>query len=48
VVKLPRLNHLFQMAETGSPVEYETINETLAPAAFQVIADWVGGNSRSP
>jgi hypothetical protein len=48
VVKLPRLNHLFQTARTGSPGEYETITETFAPAALQVIADWIRGHRRSP
>lgn len=48
VVKLPRLNHLFQTARTGSPDEYETITETFAPAALQVIADWIRSRRRSP
>jgi hypothetical protein len=41
-VKLPRLNHLFQTATTGSPSEYEAIAETLAPAALAVIGEWIG------
>jgi pimeloyl-ACP methyl ester carboxylesterase len=40
-VKLPRLNHLFQTATTGSPSEYEAIAETLAPAALAVIGEWI-------
>lgn len=38
---LPGLNHLFQTAETGAPAEYVTIEETMAPAALEAIADWV-------
>ena len=47
VVKLPRLNHLFQTARTGSPAEYETITQTFAPAALEVIAEWIGRHCRS-
>ena len=32
VAVLPGLNHLFQHAETGSPLEYGAIEETFAPA----------------
>jgi len=28
---LPELNHLFQHAESGSPVEYGAIEETMSP-----------------
>jgi pimeloyl-ACP methyl ester carboxylesterase len=41
VVELPSLNHLFQTATTGAPTEYAQIEETLSPAALQLIADWV-------
>ena len=41
---LPRLNHLFQTAETGAPDEYARIEETMAPAALSVIGDWVVRN----
>jgi pimeloyl-ACP methyl ester carboxylesterase len=39
--ELPGLNHLFQTAQTGSPSEYAQIEETLAPAAMQQVADWI-------
>lgn len=42
VQELPGLNHLFQTAETGAPGEYATIEETFAPSALQLIADWIG------
>lgn len=38
---LPGLNHLFQTCATGSPAEYGVIEETIAPAALQLIGDWV-------
>lgn len=41
VRELAGLNHLFQTAETGSPTEYTTIEETMSPAAMELIADWV-------
>jgi uncharacterized protein len=40
-VKLPGLNHLFQTALTGSPEEYEKIEETIAPVALRTISDWL-------
>ena len=41
VKELPGLNHLFQTAGTGSPDEYGTLEETFAPAALQVVGDWI-------
>ena len=41
VKELPELNHLFQTAKTGSPSEYATIEETMSPAAMELIGDWV-------
>jgi hypothetical protein len=38
---LPGLNHLLQDARTGSPSEYNDIEETMSPAALQMIVDWV-------
>ncbi len=38
---LPNLNHLFQTAESGSPSEYGTIEETVAPVALEVITKWI-------
>ena len=37
VVVLSGLNHLMQNATSGSPAEYTTIEETLAPALFDLI-----------
>ncbi len=38
---LPGLNHLLQTAETGLPTEYARIEETMAPAALEVISEWI-------
>lgn len=38
---LPNLNHIMQTAQTGSPDEFETIEETISPVALGVIGDWV-------
>lgn len=38
---LPGLNHLFQTAETGSPLEYGKIEETISPSALNVITNWL-------
>jgi hypothetical protein len=39
--EFPNLNHLFQTCKTGSPTEYGTIEETIAPAVLQTIAEWI-------
>jgi fermentation-respiration switch protein FrsA (DUF1100 family) len=41
IVELAGLNHLFQTAETGSPSEYATIEETMSPRALQTMTDWI-------
>jgi fermentation-respiration switch protein FrsA (DUF1100 family) len=38
---LPRLNHLFQTADTGNVDEYARIEETFAPSALNRIASWI-------
>lgn len=38
---LPDLNHLFQTCETGSPAEYESIQETMSPLVLEAIVDWL-------
>jgi pimeloyl-ACP methyl ester carboxylesterase len=41
IVELPGLNHLFQTAKTGLPVEYASIDETIAPQVLELIASWI-------
>ena len=50
VKELPHLNHLFQTCKTGAGSEYGAIEETLAPAVLEAVADWIakrtGGRPR--
>lgn len=39
--QLAELNHLFQHAYSGLPVEYGAIEETFAPEALEIIGDWL-------
>ncbi len=41
IKSLPGLNHLFQTAQSGSPLEYEKIEEIIAPAALECISGWI-------
>lgn len=41
VEELPGLNHLFQTAITGAVSEYDTIDETIAPAVLNRVGDWL-------
>jgi pimeloyl-ACP methyl ester carboxylesterase len=40
-IELPGLNHLFQTSVTGSPSEYQTIEETFAPVALDAVTGWI-------
>ena len=46
IMKLPKLNHLFQTSQTGSPKEYAKIDETIAPVALNAISDWILKHTR--
>lgn len=39
--RLPNVNHMFQTAPTGLPTEYRNIEETFAPAALDIISNWL-------
>jgi pimeloyl-ACP methyl ester carboxylesterase len=41
VQELPKINHAFQTATTGSPREYGKIEETFAPTALNAISSWI-------
>ncbi len=41
VVELAGLNHLFQTATTGAVGEYRDIEETVSPAALELVSDWL-------
>jgi pimeloyl-ACP methyl ester carboxylesterase len=44
--RLPGLNHLFQTAQTGSPDEYATIEETMSPTVLSLVSGWVVDHTR--
>ncbi|HHV25102.1 MAG: alpha/beta fold hydrolase [Methanosarcina sp.] len=46
VKELPGLNHLFQTTETGSPSEYTKIEETISPAALEIMGDWISEHTQ--
>ncbi|MCF0056615.1 S9 family peptidase [Dyadobacter sp. CY356] len=41
IKELPNLNHLFQECTTGSPTEYDKIEQTFSPTALTEISDWI-------
>jgi hypothetical protein len=41
VTELPGLNHLFQTATSGSPMEYSQIEETMSPVVWQTVSEWI-------
>ncbi|MES2900284.1 MAG: alpha/beta fold hydrolase [Pseudomonadota bacterium] len=41
VKELPKLNHLFQTAQTGAGSEYASIEETVAPLALDTVSEWI-------
>jgi pimeloyl-ACP methyl ester carboxylesterase len=43
IEEIPGVNHLFQTATTGSPTEYATIEETIAPVVLEKISSWILG-----
>jgi hypothetical protein len=48
VQELPQLNHMFQTAITGSPMEFSKIEETISPMALKVMGDWIVDQVKSP
>ncbi len=41
VRRFAEMNHLFQTAATGSPLEYAAIEETMAPEVLDTISGWI-------
>ncbi|MFH7005358.1 alpha/beta hydrolase family protein [Flavobacterium bizetiae] len=41
IKELPGLNHLFQECKTGSPQEYDSIEQTFSPIALEEISNWL-------
>jgi pimeloyl-ACP methyl ester carboxylesterase len=46
VKELPGLNHLFQTSRTGAVSEYAQIDETMSPAALDLVGDWITRRAR--
>ncbi len=40
------LNHLFQTSKSGSPTEYEQIEETISPVPMKTLGDWIIDHSK--
>ncbi len=40
-VLLPGLNHMFQQAKTGNPLEYSQLQETVNPQALKEVSSWI-------
>lgn len=43
IEEFPQLNHLFQTAKTGSPQEYENLEESISPIALKSMSNWILG-----
>jgi len=41
IKELPKLNHLFQTAETGAFSEYAKIEETMSPVMLEIVSEWI-------
>lgn len=41
IKELKGLNHLFQESDTGSPADYNTIEQTISPIALNEISAWI-------
>ena len=48
LVQLSGLNYLFQTASTGATSEYAQIEENFAPAALDVIGEWIAAHTTHP
>ncbi len=46
VVEFPGLNHLFQTAKSGLPLEYGQIEETIAPVVLDKLEKWIQESCR--
>lgn len=44
--EFPKLNHLFQTSKTGSPAEYENIEETFSPEVLEYMLQWMQVNKK--
>lgn len=47
VKELSGLNHLFQASKTGAISEYAQIEETINPAALELVAEWIAERTKA-
>lgn len=47
IKKIDGVNHLFQHCSTGSVVEYQQIEETIAPEVLETITKWINDQQRT-
>jgi pimeloyl-ACP methyl ester carboxylesterase len=45
IKSLPGLNHLFQTAESGSPYEYDQLEEIISPGTLDLILEWLNSQN---
>jgi uncharacterized protein len=45
IKEFPGLNHLLQHCQTGAPMEYATIEETISPDVLKLIGDWISAKT---
>jgi pimeloyl-ACP methyl ester carboxylesterase len=45
-IEFPNLNHLFQECKTGSPKEYNEIEQTFSPTALDEITKWITNQTK--
>ena len=45
--RLPGLNHLFQEAKTGLPMEYAIIEQTISPKVLELMSAWINARGTS-
>jgi alpha-beta hydrolase superfamily lysophospholipase len=41
IKRMPGLNHLFQSCQTGSPAEYQIIEQTISPQVLEILTEWI-------
>lgn len=45
IKSLPGLNHLFQTAKSGSPYEYDQLEEIISPGTLDLILEWLNSQN---
>ena len=45
--RMPGMNHLFQVCQTGAISEYAQISETISPIVLQTMGDWIAAHTHT-